>query len=158
MNLLGSSVLGFLIAVAILVTVHEFGHYLVARWLGVAVERFSIGFGPVLLKWMGKRSIFRGTEFAISAFPLGGYVRMYDTRNPDDAAKLGANKAAAFDRQVLWKRSLIVAAGPVANFILAAVLYAIALSAPERDLAAQLATPPKDSPAYVAGLRGGVAS
>ncbi len=155
MNLLGSSVLGFLIAVAILVTVHEFGHYLVARWLGVAVERFSIGFGPVLLKWMGKRGIFRGTEFAISAFPLGGYVRMYDSRNPDDAAKLQGNPSVAFDRQVLWKRSAIVAAGPVANFILAAVLYAVALAAPERDLAAQLATPPKESPAYVAGLRGG---
>ncbi|TAG04646.1 MAG: RIP metalloprotease RseP [Betaproteobacteria bacterium] len=155
MSVFGSSLLGFLIAVAILVTVHEFGHYLVARWCGVAVERFSIGFGPVILKWMGKRGIFRGTEFAISALPLGGYVRMYDTRNP--SAEQGANIPAheAFDRQPLWKRSSIVAAGPIANFVLAALLYAVALSAPERDLAAQLATPTKQSAAFEAGLRGG---
>ncbi len=157
MSMLGSSLLGFLIAVAILVTVHEFGHYLVARWCGVTVHRFSVGFGPVLLRWKCRRSIFRGTEFALSAIPLGGYVRMLDTRDPEFASdeSAHANLHAAFDKQVLWKRSLIVAAGPFANFLLAASLYALALALPGQDLAPVIATPAPSSAAYEAGLRGG---
>lgn len=156
MSLFGSAILGFLLAVAILVTVHEFGHYLAARWCGVRVLRFSVGFGPVLIRWMGRRSIFAGTEFAVSAIPLGGYVRMLDSRDPD-ARRLApeGDLASAFDRQVLWKRSFIVAAGPLANFILAAVLYAFALALPERGLDTVIAPPPAQSPAASAGLRGG---
>jgi regulator of sigma E protease len=154
-SLLGSSLLGFLIAVAILVTVHEFGHYLVARWCGVAVQRFSVGFGPVLLNWVGRRGIFKGTEFAISALPLGGYVRMLDTRDSSNGLMDKANQSMAFDRQVLWKRSLIVAAGPLANFALAAALYSVALLMPARELTPVIATPPVASAAYEAGLRGG---
>ena len=155
MSVFGSSLLGFLLAVAILVTVHEMGHYLAARWCKVKVIRFSVGFGPVLLKWIGKRSIFAGTEFAISAIPLGGYVRMLDTRDPDFTSAKHADISAAFNKQPLWKRSVIVAAGPLANFILAAFLYALALSAPDRDLTAYVAKPEANTPAAIAGMRGG---
>jgi regulator of sigma E protease len=155
MSVFGSSLLGFLLAVAILVTVHEMGHYLAARWCKVKVIRFSVGFGPVLLKWVGKRSIFAGTEFVISAIPLGGYVRMLDTRDPDLIFARDGDTTAAFNKQSLWKRSVIVAAGPLANFILAAFLYALALSAPDRDLTAYVATPAANTPAAIAGVRGG---
>jgi regulator of sigma E protease len=155
MSIFGSALIGFLLAVAILVTVHEFGHYLVARWCGVKVIRFSVGFGPVLLRWIGKRSVFKGSEFAISAIPLGGYVRMLDTRDEEFPPKNEAEAAQAFDRQVLWKRSLIVAAGPLANFLLAVVLYGAALSMPERTLVATVAAPRAETAAANAGLRGG---
>jgi regulator of sigma E protease len=155
MAIFGSSLVGFLLAVAILVTVHEMGHYLAARWCGVKVIRFSVGFGPVLLKWVGRRSIFSGTEFAVSAIPLGGYVRMLDTRDPDSMPDKTADTSEAFNKQALWKRSVIVAAGPAANFVLAVVLYALALAAPDRDLSAFIATPEANTPAAAAGLRGG---
>lgn len=155
MSLFGSSVLGFLLAIALLVTIHEFGHYLAARWLGVRVVRFSVGFGPVLLRWMGKRGIFEGTEFAISVLPLGGYVRMVDTRDPDFSGVTGDARNQAFNLQALWKRSVIVFAGPLANFLLAIVLYSAAFAMPERDLKAQLAAPEAGTPAAIAGLRGG---
>lgn len=155
MSIFGSALIGFLLAVAILVTVHEFGHYLVARWCGVKVIRFSVGFGPVLLRWIGKRSVFKGSEFAISAIPLGGYVRMLDTRDEEFPPKNEAEAAQAFDRQVLWKRSAIVAAGPLANFLLAIVLYAAALAMPERSLMATLGAPRNETAAAMAGLRGG---
>jgi regulator of sigma E protease len=155
MSIFGSALIGFLLAVAILVTVHEFGHYLVARWCGVKVIRFSVGFGPVLLRWIGKRSVFKGSEFAISAIPLGGYVRMLDTRDEEHPPKDAAEAAQAFDRQVLWKRSAIVAAGPLANFLLAIVLYGAALAMPERALVATLGAPREETAAAIAGLRGG---
>ena len=155
MAIFGSSLLGFLLAVAILVTIHELGHYLAARWCGVRVLRFSVGFGPVLLKWIGKRSIFKGTEFAISAIPLGGYVRMLDLRDPECAGMKAGEGDAAFNTRALWQRSVIVAAGPLANFVLAALLYAFALAAPDRDLAALIATPEAGTPASEAGLTGG---
>lgn len=155
MSLFGSALIGFLLAVAILVTVHEFGHYLAARWLGVRVLRFSVGFGPVLLRWRGKRSIFKGDEFAVSAIPLGGYVRMLDTRDTDVGVLAPDEQREAFDRQLLWKRSVIVAAGPFANFLLAIVLYAVALAWPERALAPIVAAPRMETAASIAGLRGG---
>ncbi len=155
MALFGSAVLGFLLAIAILVTVHEFGHYLAARWLGVKVVRFSVGFGPVLLRWTGTKNIFKGTEFAISVLPLGGYVRMVDTRDPEFSAVQGDALGEAFNVQSLWKRSMIVFAGPLANFLLAIVLYTAAFAMPERDLKAVVAAPDAGTPAAVAGVRGG---
>ncbi len=155
MSIFGSAIIGFLLAIAILVTVHEFGHYLVARWLGVRVLRFSVGFGPVLLRWTGKRSIFKGDEFAVSAIPLGGYVRMLDTRDIDVGVLTPAQQNEAFDRQVLWKRSAIVAAGPIANFLLAVALYAAALAMPEKSIPAVLAAPRAETAAAAAGIRGG---
>lgn len=156
MAIFGSSLVGFLLAVAILVTVHEFGHYLAARWFGVRVLRFSVGFGPVILRWVGSRGIFRGTEFAVSAIPLGGYVRMLDGRDPELAADAARSPGEAFNTQRLWRRSVIVAAGPLANFLLALVLYSAAFTLPDRDLAPLVATPPEASPAYAAGVRGGM--
>ncbi len=107
----------FIVAIAILVTFHEFGHYWVARKAGVKVLRFSIGFGKVL--WARKTSA-DATEFVISAIPLGGYVKMVDQRedkvNPDDLPY-------AFNRQSLLARIAIVAAGPVFNLLLAVMLF-----------------------------------
>ena len=110
---------GFLVAIAILVAIHEYGHFWVARTLGVKVLRFSIGFGKPLWK---KVSEVDGVEYTISAIPLGGYVKMLDENEGDVPAE---ELPQAFNRQPLWKRSLIVLAGPVANFILAIFLFAV---------------------------------
>jgi len=103
------------VALGVLVTFHEFGHYWVARRCGVKVLRFSVGFGKPLWSRRGKD----GTEYVIAAIPLGGYVRMLDEREGDVAdAELGQ----AFNRQNVWKRIAIVVAGPLANLILAVAL------------------------------------
>jgi regulator of sigma E protease len=107
----------FLIALALLIAVHEFGHFWVARKLGVKVLRFSIGFGTPLLSWRRKPD---GTEFTVAAIPIGGYVRMVDEREGPVAA---ADLPYAFNRQRLPVRFAIVAAGPVFNFLLAILLY-----------------------------------
>ena len=113
----GASVLAFIVAISVLVAVHEFGHFWVARRLGVKVLRFSIGFGkPVWLRQFGKDR----TEFAIAALPLGGYVKMLDEReapvSPQDAAR-------AFNRQSLATRSAVILAGPLFNFVFAIAAY-----------------------------------
>ena len=121
------SLLAFLIAIFILVGFHEFGHFITAKWCGIAVERFSIGFGPVL--WRKKPKNIYDTEFVLSAIPLGGYVKMLDNRNGEILTD--DQKLRAFNHQVLWKRSLVVIAGPLANFILAwLLLTALFLSSP----------------------------
>lgn len=107
----------FALALGILIVVHEFGHYLVARWCGVKVLRFSIGFGkPLLRRCFGPDR----TEWAVAAFPLGGYVKMLDEREapvpPEDLPR-------AFNRQPVVKRFVIVAAGPIANFLFAVLCY-----------------------------------
>ena len=111
------TIISFIIALGILITFHEFGHYLVARWNGVKVLRFCIGFGqPVFRKRWGKDQ----TEWMIAAIPLGGYVKMLDENEgkvaPEDLPR-------AFNRQPVARRFAIVAAGPMANFLLAIVLY-----------------------------------
>ena len=142
------TIISFLIAIVLLVGFHEFGHYIVAKWCGIAVERFSIGFGPVLLRKKSKKSL--STEFVLSAIPLGGYVKMIDTRTH---ANLNAVQIQhAFDQQPLWKRSSVVAAGPIANFILAIVLlFFLYLSSP-LQVKAILDQPPSNSIAAVSGL------
>jgi len=101
---------------AILVTVHEYGHFWVARRCGVKVLRFSIGFGKPLFSWRDRL----GTEYAVAAIPLGGYVKMLDEREaPVDEQE----KHLAFNRKPVLQRIAVVAAGPVANFILAIVAY-----------------------------------
>lgn len=112
-----SSVFFFILALGILITVHEFGHYWVARKAGVKVLRFSIGFGKPL--WM-KRGGPDNTEYAVAAIPLGGYVRMLDEREGDVAPE---ELHRAFNRQSLAKRFAIVSAGPIFNFILAIAAY-----------------------------------
>lgn len=107
----------FVVALGVLIVFHEFGHYLVARWCGVKVLRFSIGFGrPLLRKRLGKDQ----TEWVIAAFPLGGYVKMLDEREGDVAPE---ELTRSFNRKSVARRSAIVAAGPIANFLLAILLY-----------------------------------
>lgn len=106
----------FIVALSILVAVHEFGHFWVARRCGVKVHRFSIGFGKVLFKWFDKQ----GTEFAVAVIPLGGYVKMLDGRIDKLSAE---DEAFAFDKKTVWQRIAIVSAGPAANFILAVIAF-----------------------------------
>ncbi|MDT8363549.1 MAG: RIP metalloprotease RseP [Nitrosomonas sp.] len=112
-----SALLAFVIALGLLITFHEFGHYLIARWSGVKVLRFSIGFGrPFYSKILGKDK----TEWVLAAIPLGGYVKMLDER---EGVVPAHELARAFNRQPVLKRFAIVAAGPLANFLLAILLY-----------------------------------
>ena len=114
------SVFGFLVAIAILVAVHEFGHFWVARKLGVKVLRFSVGFGkPLWKKVAGKDQV----EYVIAAIPLGGYVKMLG--DGDGAPIDPAEAHRAFDKQPIWKRSLIVVAGPGINFLFAIILFMV---------------------------------
>ncbi|MDG1215854.1 MAG: RIP metalloprotease RseP [Luminiphilus sp.] len=133
---------------AIVVTVHEYGHFLVARLNGVKVLRFSIGFGRSLVTWRGRA----GTEYVIAALPLGGYVRMADEREGDvDEADL----PLAFNRQPVWSRMAIAAAGPLANFLLAVVvLWALFLRG-EAGLVPLIGAVEPESLADVAGLESG---
>ncbi len=115
------TVLAFVVVIGVLVTIHEFGHYLVARWCGVKVLKFSVGLGRAI--W-SRRFGPGQTEWAISAVPLGGYVKMLDAR-ADDAGEIPeADLSREFTRQPVWKRIAIVAAGPLANFLLAIVIFA----------------------------------
>ena len=112
------TVVAFVVALGLLIAVHEYGHYRVAVACGVKVLRFSVGFGKPLLRWQPKGS---PTEFVIGAIPLGGYVRMLDEREaPVDAQE----RHLAFNTQPLRSRAAIVAAGPAANLLLAIALYA----------------------------------
>ncbi len=116
MNLL-TTIAAFAFALGVLIVVHEFGHYIVARWCGVKVLRFSLGFGrPLLCMKLGRDR----TEWIIAAFPLGGYVKMLDEGEGEVAP---ADLPRAFNRQPITRRILIVLAGPVANFLLAIGLY-----------------------------------
>lgn len=108
--------LSFIVALSILVAIHEYGHFWVARRCGVKVHRFSIGFGKVLFKKLDKH----GTEFVIAAIPLGGYVKMLDGRVEEVPESLSE---FAFDKKTVWQRIAIVAAGPMANFLLAIVAF-----------------------------------
>jgi len=139
----------FILAISLLIAIHEYGHYRMALACGVQVLRFSIGFGKPLLRWQSKSS---STEFVLALFPLGGYVKMLDEREGPVAPEL---RHLAFNTQPLRSRALIVAAGPVANLLLAVVLYAgvnwMGVTLP----AAVLAPPASGTVAAEAGLRGG---
>lgn len=115
MSGLMGSVWWLLIALGVLITFHELGHFWVARRCGVKVLRFSIGFGPPLWRWQGRD----GTEYVIAALPLGGYVRMLDEREGEVPAH---ERDRAFNRKPVWQRMAIVAAGPLANLLLAFLL------------------------------------
>jgi len=110
------SFVAFIIALGVLITVHEFGHFWVARRCGVRVERFSIGFGKALWQRRDKQ----GTEYVIALIPLGGYVKMLDERVESVPAEL---RHQAFNNKAIWQRASIIAAGPVANFIFAVFAY-----------------------------------
>ena len=109
-------IVGTLIALGVLVTFHEFGHFWVARRCGVKVLRFSVGFGTPLLRWHDRH----GTEFVVAAIPLGGYVKMLDEREGEVPAEL---LGQAFNRKSVRQRFAIVSAGPIANFLLALLFF-----------------------------------
>lgn len=135
----------FIIALGVLVVIHEWGHYWVARRCGVKVLRFSVGFGKPLWSRVGKN----GTEFVVAALPLGGYVKMLDER---EAEVDKAEQPLAFNRQSLTKRNAIIAAGPAANFIFAILAYWMILIMGVPGLKPVVAEVTADSPASVAGV------
>jgi regulator of sigma E protease len=141
--------LAFLVVLGVLITFHELGHFWIARLCGVKVLRFSIGFGRVV--WSRRFGPDR-TEWAVSAVPLGGYVKMADEREGDVAP---VDLDRAFNRQSISKRIAIVAAGPVANLVLAVFLFAATFVIGVPGQRAILATPPADTPAAAAGIREG---
>lgn len=148
------TILAFVATLGVLITFHELGHYLVARWCGVRVLRFSVGFGRVLIKRVDRH----GTEWALSAIPLGGYVKMLDESNAashDAVANASERSLESFAAQPVSRRIAIVAAGPVFNLILAALLYALINFVGTQEPSAVLATPTPQSIAAAAGLQAG---
>jgi regulator of sigma E protease len=143
-----TTLLAFAVTIGILVVIHEFGHYAVARACGVKVLRFSVGFGPVIAKRLGKS----GTEWALSAIPLGGYVKMVDEREGDVAPE---DLPHAFNRKPVGQRMAIVVAGPVANLLLAILIYWALFVTGITALKPLVAAPEQGSPAAVAGFRNG---
>ncbi len=139
----------FLVTLGVLITVHEFGHFWVARRLGVKVLRFSIGFGRPL--WL-RRSRMDGTEYAIAALPLGGYVRMLDEREGPVAAQ---ERDRAFNRQPVSVRMAIVAAGPVFNLLFAILVYSLTYMLGVSGVKPLLDAPAPDSVAAHGGFQKG---
>ena len=143
------SLVSFLVAIGVLVAVHEFGHFWVARKLGVKVLRFSIGFGKPIWRWQKDPD---GTEYVVSAIPLGGYVKMLDEREgPVPEEEL----PRAFNRQPVGSRIAIVAAGPLANFLFAIVAYWLVFVLGVEGLKPVVDEVAPESPAAMAGLRHG---
>ncbi len=140
--------LAFVFAIALLIAIHEWGHYRMARACGVKVLRFSIGFGPVLLRRTGQE----GTEFTLCLLPLGGYVRMLEREGEVGAHERGL----AFNTQPLRKRAAIVAAGPLANLVLAVLLYAAVAWIGLPQALPVLSEPVAGTLAGQAGLRSGM--
>ena len=141
------TVVAFIIALGSLILIHELGHYLVARSLGVKVLRFSIGFGrPLISREYGADR----TQWVIAAFPLGGYVKMVDER---EGPVSPADLPRAFNRQSVGRRIAIVAAGPFANFLLAIAVYWLLFVTGMPGLRPVVDAPPKASPAHSAGFK-----
>lgn len=142
------TLLSFAVAIGLLVTIHELGHYWVARRCGVYIERFSIGFGKVLYKRTDKR----GCEWALSALPLGGYVMMRSDVPADAPDEI---KNTAFEHKTLGQRAAITVAGPVANLVLAVVLYALVGVVGTQEPTAILGQPAVATAAAQAGVQAG---
>jgi regulator of sigma E protease len=147
------TIVAFIVALGVLIAVHEYGHYRVAVACGVKVLRFSVGFGKTLYRWQPRRHRpGQSTEFVIGAFPLGGYVKMLDEREGPVAPE---ERHLAFNTQRLRSRTAIVAAGPIANLLLAVLLYASVNWIGVNEPKPILASPVPGSIAERAGLRGG---
>jgi regulator of sigma E protease len=143
------TILSFLVTVGVLVVIHEYGHYWVAKKLGVKILRFSVGFGRVL--WVRRRGPDQ-TEWAISAVPLGGYVKMLDER---EGVVRESEAHRAFNRKSVTARILIVLAGPVANFLLAFLIYWALFITGLPGMKPVLGDPPRNTPAAAAGIANG---
>jgi len=144
-----TTLIAFIVALGVLIVIHEFGHYLVARWCGVKVLRFSVGFGqPLFTRRLGRDQ----TEWTVSALPLGGYVKMLDEREGDVAA---ADRHRAFNRQSVYRRFAIVSAGPIANFLLAIFVYWLLFMVGVPGLKPVIGHPPAGSPAALAQFETG---
>ncbi|MFT4826221.1 MAG: regulator of sigma E protease, partial [Cryomorphaceae bacterium] len=137
-----------LATLAILVGIHEYGHFWVARRCGVKVLRFSIGFGKSIARWSDKR----GTEYSLALIPLGGYVKMLDEREGEVSAE---ELDQAFNRKPVLQRMAVVVAGPAANFLLAIVAYWFLFMGGESGVVPRIGSVEVDSVAYIAGLEAG---
>ena len=147
------TLLAFVVALGLLIAVHEWGHYRMAVARGVKVLRFSVGFGKTILRFKPrKQRPGQDTEFVIGAIPFGGYVKMLDEREGNVAEE---DRHLAFNTQPLSTRALIVAAGPVANLVLAVLLYAVVNWVGVAEPRALLSPPVAGSLAQAAGLQGG---
>ena len=140
----------FLVTLGVLVSFHEFGHFLAARLCGVRVLKFAIGFGKPLFTYTARNK----TEWIIAAIPLGGYVKLLDGRDRQQTIA-PADESEAFDQKPLWQRSVIVAAGPFANFFLAVILFAVIYVSGAPQLPAVLKDPPDNSVAASLGVKEG---
>jgi len=146
------TILAFILALGSLIIFHELGHFLVARWCGVRVLRFSVGMGkPIFIKKFGKSQ----TEWTVAAIPLGGYVKMLDSRELSKSDMTQADLAEDFSSKSVWQRIAIVAAGPIANFLLAIVLFSFVFMAGTADPVAKIRVASEASIAYQSGLRHG---
>lgn len=143
-----TSLLAFILTIIVIVAIHEFGHYLAMRLCGVRVLTFSIGFGPRLLSWRNRA----GTDFLISAIPLGGYVKPLDRRDSEVPAELAAEE---FSGKPAWQRVVTYAAGPLANLVLAFFLYWLVLLGGEQGRVPVVDNPEPATAASEAGLRAG---
>jgi regulator of sigma E protease len=143
--------LALIVTLGVLVTVHELGHFLIARRSGVRVVRFSVGFGRPLLSWHDRH----GTEFAIALIPLGGYVRMLDEREPGVIEVERRSGDVSFTELSVWWRMAIAAGGPLANFLLAGVVYWFLFVAGSTGVAPILGPVSQDSALAQAGLEPG---
>ncbi len=137
----------FLLTLGVLVSFHEFGHFLAARCCGVRVLRFAIGFGKPLFTYVAANK----TEWVIASIPLGGYVKLLDGRDRQQSI-VPAEESEAFDRKPLWQRSVIVAAGPFANFFLAIFFFAVIYISGAPQLPAILQAPSENSVAAKLGV------
>jgi regulator of sigma E protease len=146
------TVLAFLLSLGPLIVFHELGHYALARLCGVKVLRFSVGMGKVV--W-SRRFGPDQTEWALSALPVGGYVKMLDKRDPETAPKDDTDLAREFTSQSAFKRMAIIAAGPLANFLLAILLFTALFIHGVDEPAARLYVAPQTGAAWQAGMRNG---
>jgi regulator of sigma E protease len=137
----------FIVTLGLLVSFHEFGHFLAARCCGVRVLRFAVGFGKPLFTYHAKNK----TEWVVASIPLGGYVKLLDGRDRNQIIS-AAEKSESFDQKRLWQRSLIVAAGPFANFLLAVILFAVIYISGAPQLPAVVQSPPESTIAAKLGI------
>jgi regulator of sigma E protease len=140
----------FLVTLGVLVSFHEYGHFLAARLCGVKVLRFALGFGKPIYTYKANN----GTEWVLASIPLGGYVKLLDGRDSEQVIGI-EERPQSFDVKPLWQRSTIVAAGPFANFLLAIILFAVIYVTGVPQLPARLQAPPEQSMAAKLGVMAG---